>query len=163
MQGYRLENTARPVLVQNHGEGTGDEYGFHGRFQLSIWEHWVNDDSKSTSSHCSSVCCTQLRLILVKNGWIFLLLWPGWVCDCPCLANIRLTLIILSVGGDVPVDSETLLVTDFINLKVKPAQSFGCTHKSRVCVYVHRGECSCMKICVCNVFHTKKGWPWPLC
>jgi hypothetical protein len=36
---------------------------------------------------------------------------------------LHLRLIILSVGGDVRVDSETLLITDFINLKIKPAQS----------------------------------------
>jgi hypothetical protein len=33
---------------------------------------------------------------------------------------LHLQLIILSVGGDVPIDSETLLVTDFMNLKIKP-------------------------------------------
>jgi hypothetical protein len=44
------------------------------------------------------------------------------------------------VGGDVPVDSETLLVIDFMNLKIKPAQSFECAHRDSVCV--HRGECS---------------------
>jgi hypothetical protein len=43
------------------------------------------------------------------------------------------------VGGDVPVDSETLLVTDFVNLKIKPAQSFGGTHRGRVCVRVFIG------------------------
>jgi hypothetical protein len=37
-------------------------------------------------------------------------------------------------GGDVPVDSEALLVTDFVNLKIKLGQSFGCAHKGRVCV-----------------------------
>jgi hypothetical protein len=33
---------------------------------------------------------------------------------------LYLRLIILSVGGDVPVDNETLLVTDFVNIKIKP-------------------------------------------
>jgi hypothetical protein len=28
------------------------------------------------------------------------------------------------MGGDVPVDSETLLVTDFMNLKIKSTQFF---------------------------------------
>jgi hypothetical protein len=28
------------------------------------------------------------------------------------------------VGGDVPVDNESVLVTHFINLKIKSAQSF---------------------------------------
>jgi hypothetical protein len=31
--------------------------------------------------------------------------------------------------GDVPIDSETLLVTDFVNLKIKLAQSFKYTHR----------------------------------
>jgi hypothetical protein len=45
------------------------------------------------------------------------------------------------VGGDVSVDSETLFVTDFMNLKIKSAQSFGGAHRGRVykCVYI--GEC----------------------
>jgi hypothetical protein len=46
------------------------------------------------------------------------------------------------VGGDVPVDSDALLVIDFVNLKIKPAQYFGGAHRDRVCVRVHRGECS---------------------
>jgi hypothetical protein len=33
------------------------------------------------------------------------------------------------VGGDVPVDSETLLVTDFVNLKIRLTQSFRGAHK----------------------------------
>jgi hypothetical protein len=44
------------------------------------------------------------------------------------------------VGDDVPVDSETLLMTDFVNLKIKPGQSFGGAHRSRVYVCVYRGE-----------------------
>jgi hypothetical protein len=46
------------------------------------------------------------------------------------------------VGGDVPVDSDALLVIDFVNLKIKPAQYFGGAHRDRVYVRVHRGECS---------------------
>jgi hypothetical protein len=40
------------------------------------------------------------------------------------------------VGGDVPVDSETLSVTDFVNLKIKPTQSFKYAHRSRVCIHM---------------------------
>jgi hypothetical protein len=47
---------------------------------------------------------------------------------------LHLRLIILSVGDDVPVDSETLLVTDFVNLKIKSAQSFRGAHRDRVCI-----------------------------
>jgi hypothetical protein len=57
---------------------------------------------------------------------------------------LYLWLIILSVEGNVPVDSEAFLVTDFINLKIKPDHSFRGAHRGRVCVrvYIHRGECS---------------------
>jgi hypothetical protein len=72
-----------------------------------------------------------------------------------CVLYLRL--IILSVGGDVPVDSETLLVTDFMNLKIKPAQSFEGAHRGRVCVRVFIGVSAraCMNICVYTVFPKK--------
>jgi hypothetical protein len=35
---------------------------------------------------------------------------------------LHLCLIIFLVGDDVPINSETFLVTDFVNLKVKSAQ-----------------------------------------
>jgi hypothetical protein len=61
------------------------------------------------------------------------------------------------VGGDVPVDSDALLVTDFMNLKIKPTQSFGCAHRDRMCVRVFIGVSArtCMSICVCIVFLKK--------
>jgi hypothetical protein len=37
---------------------------------------------------------------------------------------LYLRLIILSVGGNVPIDSEVLLVINFVNLKIKSTQSF---------------------------------------
>jgi hypothetical protein len=40
------------------------------------------------------------------------------------------------VGGDVPVNNDALLMIDFMNLKIKSAQSFKYTHKDRVCIYV---------------------------
>jgi hypothetical protein len=43
---------------------------------------------------------------------------------------------ILLVGGGVPVDNDALLMTDFKNLKIKPAQSFRDAHRGRVCVRV---------------------------
>jgi hypothetical protein len=45
---------------------------------------------------------------------------------------LHLRLIILSARDDVP--SETLLMTDFVNLNIKPAQSFKCAHRGRVCI-----------------------------
>jgi hypothetical protein len=61
------------------------------------------------------------------------------------------------VGDDVPVDNETLLVTDFMNLKIKPAQSFGGVHRGRVCVRVFIGKSgrTCMSIYVCTAFLKK--------
>jgi hypothetical protein len=46
----------------------------------------------------------------------------------------HLQLIILSVGDDILVDNEMLLVTDFVNLKIKLVQSFGCAHRDSVCL-----------------------------
>jgi hypothetical protein len=63
-----------------------------------------------------------------------------------------------SVGGDIPIDSEMSLVTNFVNLKIKSAQSFEGTHRGRMCVHVFIGVSArtCMSICVCTVF-LKKG------
>jgi hypothetical protein len=54
------------------------------------------------------------------------------------------------VGGDVLIDSETFLVTDFMNFKIKPAQSFRCAHMDRVSVHVFIGVSNrtCMNIYV---------------
>jgi hypothetical protein len=52
---------------------------------------------------------------------------------------LYLRLIILSVGGDVPVDSKTLLMTDFMNLKIKPTQSFEDAYRDRVCMHAFIG------------------------
>jgi hypothetical protein len=46
------------------------------------------------------------------------------------------------MGVDVSIDSDVLLMTDFVNLKIKPAHSFRSAHMSRVCVCVYRGGCS---------------------
>jgi hypothetical protein len=49
---------------------------------------------------------------------------------------LYLRLIILSVGGDVPVNNKTLLVTDFVNLKIKLTQSFRGAHRDNIYVRV---------------------------
>jgi hypothetical protein len=61
------------------------------------------------------------------------------------------------VGGDVPIDNETLLVTDFMNLKIKLAQSFRGTHRGRMYVRVFIGMSArtCVNIYVCTVFLKK--------
>jgi hypothetical protein len=58
------------------------------------------------------------------------------------------------VKDGVSIDSESLFMTDFVNLKIKSAQSFGGVHKNRVCVYVFIGISvrMCINIYVCNVF-----------
>jgi hypothetical protein len=43
------------------------------------------------------------------------------------------------VGGDVPKDSETSVVTLSISRSDSPAQSFGGAHRDRVCVRVFIG------------------------
>jgi hypothetical protein len=55
------------------------------------------------------------------------------------------------VGADVLIDSETLLVTDFMNLKIKSAQSFGDIYRGRVCtrVFIGLSAQTCMSISVC--------------
>jgi hypothetical protein len=63
---------------------------------------------------------------------------------------LYLQLIIFSVGGDVHIDSEALLVIDFVNFKIKLAQFFECVHRGRMCVYVFIRISAhiCMNICV---------------
>jgi hypothetical protein len=43
------------------------------------------------------------------------------------------------VRDDVSIDSKTLLVTDFMNLKIKSVQSFKCTHRDNMYVRVFIG------------------------
>jgi hypothetical protein len=52
---------------------------------------------------------------------------------------LYLRLIILSVGDDVPVDSDALLVTDFMNFKIKPTQSFKGAHRDRMYIHIFIG------------------------
>jgi hypothetical protein len=58
------------------------------------------------------------------------------------------------VRDDVPVDSETLLVTDFINLKIKLSQFFEGANRGRVCVRVFIGVSThtCINIYIYTVF-----------
>jgi hypothetical protein len=62
-----------------------------------------------------------------------------------------------SVGDDVSVDSKTLLVTDFVNLKTKPTQSFEDTHRCKMCVHIFImvNAYTCMSIYIFTVFLTK--------
>jgi hypothetical protein len=40
------------------------------------------------------------------------------------------------VGGDILVDSDMLLMIDFVNLKIKSTQSFRCAHIDKMCVHI---------------------------
>jgi hypothetical protein len=59
-----------------------------------------------------------------------------------------LRLIILSVVDDVSVDSETFLMTDFVNFKIKSVQFFEGAHKDRIYIYVFIEEYSNIYNCV---------------
>jgi hypothetical protein len=67
---------------------------------------------------------------------------------------LHLRLIIFSVTDDVPVDSETRLETEFVNLKIKSSRSFRCAHRSRVyvCVFIGMSTHTCISICVLLCF-----------
>jgi hypothetical protein len=71
--------------------------------------------------------------------------------------SLHLRLIILSVGADVPVDSETLLATDFINLKINLTQSFGGAHRGRIYVhiFIEMNNYTCISIYVYTMFLKK--------
>jgi hypothetical protein len=58
------------------------------------------------------------------------------------------------VRDDVSVDSETLLVTDFVNFKIKLTQSFKDAHRNMmyVCAFIDVSDHTCMSICICSMF-----------
>jgi hypothetical protein len=58
------------------------------------------------------------------------------------------------VGGDVSIDNEILLVNDFMNLKIKPTQSFRGVHRDRVCVrvFIEMGTRTYISIYICTIF-----------
>jgi hypothetical protein len=67
---------------------------------------------------------------------------------------LHLQLIIFLVGDDISVNSETLLVTDFVNLKIKPAQLFRDAHIGYR-VFIGMSAHIYMSICVCIMFLKK--------
>jgi hypothetical protein len=50
-------------------------------------------------------------------------------------------------------------MTDFVNLKIKLAQSFEYAHRDRMCMIMFIGVSTrtCMSICVCTVFFFKNS------
>jgi hypothetical protein len=61
------------------------------------------------------------------------------------------------VRDDVSVDSELLLMTDFVDLKIKLTQFFRGAHRGRVCVcvFIDVSAHTYISICVCTVFLKK--------
>jgi hypothetical protein len=59
------------------------------------------------------------------------------------------------VKGVVFIDSEVFLVTDFVNLTIKPAQFFRCGHMSRMCVFIEVSGHVYMNIYIYIIFLTK--------
>jgi hypothetical protein len=60
------------------------------------------------------------------------------------------------MGGDISVNNETLLVTNFVNLKIKSAQSFKYDYRGRVCVHMFiEVLLTCINIYVYTVFLKK--------
>jgi hypothetical protein len=53
------------------------------------------------------------------------------------------------MGGDISVNNETFLVTDFMNLKIKLTQYFRCVHKNSV--FIEVSVHTYMMIYVCTV------------
>jgi hypothetical protein len=68
--------------------------------------------------------------------WVLILVVKLIHLDSNSRFNIGVALIILSVGD------ERLLMTDFVNLRIKSAQSFRYAPMNRVCVYIHKNEYS---------------------
>jgi uncharacterized UBP type Zn finger protein len=62
------------------------------------------------------------------------------------------------VKDDVPVNSKTLFLTDFMNLKIKSTQSFGDVYSGKLCVHMFIGVSTntSISICICTVFFKKK-------
>jgi hypothetical protein len=62
------------------------------------------------------------------------------------------------VGGDIPVDSESLLITNFVNLKIKSVKSFEGAHRGRMCMSIFIGvnAHTCMSIYICTVSKKRK-------
>jgi hypothetical protein len=57
--------------------------------------------------------------------------------------NLRFDMSVIFITNySFPINSETFLMINFVNLKIKPTQSFERVHKDMMCICIHRGECS---------------------
>jgi hypothetical protein len=61
-------------------------------------------------------------------------------------------------GSDVPINSKKLLMTNFVNLKIKSTQSFRGAHRGKVyvCAFIEVSTHMYMSICIYTVFFLKK-------
>jgi hypothetical protein len=71
--------------------------------------------------------------------------------------RLYLRLIILSVRDNVPDDSDAFLVTDFVNIKIKPSQSFRGTHSDRMYTFITVSARTYINIYICTMFLKKPG------
>jgi hypothetical protein len=56
------------------------------------------------------------------------------------------------VRDDVPIDSKMFLMTDFVNLKIKPAQYFECAHRVMMCMFIWVNAHTYINIYIYTVF-----------
>jgi hypothetical protein len=67
-------------------------------------------------------------------------------------------------GDKISVNNEVILLTDFVNLKIKPAQSFEYTHRDmmHVCVLIWVSDRTCINMYVYTMFFKKElcRWHW---
>jgi hypothetical protein len=59
-----------------------------------------------------------------------------FLLDLTCM--LYLWLIIFLLEDDASINSDTLFTTDFVNLKIKLDQSFGCAQRNRECVFIYK-------------------------
>jgi hypothetical protein len=89
-----------------------------------------------TNSKTSKVILAHLvRFLVVKLIHIYLNFRSSQ------LSVLYLRLIIFLVGGDISIDNDIFLVIDFMNLKIKSTQFFGCAFKDSVYIYVYSDDC----------------------
>jgi hypothetical protein len=73
-------------------------------------------------------------------------------------SNSRFDMVVVFMTNYSFSGNDVLLVTDFVNFKIKSTQSFGGAHRSRVCVHVFIGvsNYTCKNIYIYTVFQKKE-------
>jgi hypothetical protein len=91
----------------------------------------------------------HIPIVVLTHTTSWLVLLISFLSVYVHIAVLYLQLIIFSVGDDVSVDSKTLLMTDFVNLKIKLTQSFRGAYIGSIYMHV------IIDICVYTVFLKK--------